>query len=108
MEHLWPANYLLPQSVMHPYRCIYVSTHIVYNLPYLSSNMFDDQAEHTGHLAVVREFEAGLSGSPDQDFVENKLVFLLDVNAFSIAKLLRGELTAIVAHMVLLKDGRHV
>lgn len=105
MEHLWPANYLLAQFVMHSTIC--VSTHTVY-MSYLSSNMFDDQAEHTGHLAVVCEFEAGLSGSTDQDFVENKLVFLLDVNAFSIAKLLRGELTAIVAHMVLLKDGSHV
>lgn len=70
--------------------------------------MFDDQAKHTGHLAVVREFEAGLSSSPDQDFVENKLVLLLYINTFSIAKLLRRELTAIVAYMVLLKDGRHV
>lgn len=77
-------------------------------MTYLSGNIFDGQTEHARHLAVVGELEAGLSGSPDQDFVENKLVLLPHVNAFSIAKLLRGELTAVVAQMVFLKDGGHV
>ena len=77
-------------------------------MPYLSANIFDGQAERTGHLAVVGEFEAGLGSVPDQDFVENKLVLVLDVNSFSIAELLRGELTAVVTQMVLLKDGSHV
>ena len=75
---------------------------------YLHANIFDGQAEHAGHLAVVDEFEASMRSSPHQDFVENKFVFFQDVDAFSIAKLLRGELTAVVTHMVLLKDGGHV
>lgn len=77
-------------------------------MPYLTTNVFDGQAERAGHLAVVGEFEAGLGSSPDQDFVESKLVLILDVNAFSVVKLLRGELTAVVAQMVFLKDGGHV
>lgn len=78
------------------------------DMSYLSTNIFDGQAEDAGHLTVVGEFEAGLSGSPNQDFVENKLVLLPDINAFSIAELLRGEQNAVVALMVFLKDGGHV
>ena len=66
-------------------------------MSYPSTNIFDGQAEHAGHLVVIAEFKAGPSSSPHQYFVENKLVLLPDVNAFSIAKLLRGELTAAVA-----------
>lgn len=77
-------------------------------LHYLHANISDGQAEHAGHLAVVGEFEGSLSGSPHQDFVENKFVFIQNVNAFSIAKLLRGEMTAVMTHMVLFKDGGHV
>lgn len=77
-------------------------------MPYLSGKRFDGQAEHTGHLVVVGEFEARLGSSPDQDFVENKLVLIPDVNAFSIAKLLRGQLTTVLAQMVFLKDRSHV
>lgn len=76
--------------------------------PYPSTNIFDGQAEHAGHFVVIGEFEAGLSGSPDQNFVENELVLLPDVNSFSIAELLRGELTAVVAQMVFLEDGGHI
>lgn len=77
-------------------------------MTYLSTNISDGQAENAGHLAVVGEFEAGLSSLPDQDFVEDKLVLFLNVNAFSIVKLLRGELTAVEAKMVFLEDGGHV
>lgn len=77
-------------------------------MSYLSANMFDGQVEHTGHLAVVGEFESGLSSLPDQDFVENKLVLVTDVNAFSIAKLFGEELTAVLAQMVFLEDGGHI
>lgn len=77
-------------------------------MSYLSTNIFNGQAELTGHLAVVGEFEASLSGSPNQDFVENKPFLIQEVNAFSTAKLLRGELAAVVAQMVLFKDGGHV
>lgn len=75
---------------------------------YLPANIFDGQAEHTGHLAVVGEFEASLSCLHDQNFVEDKLVLIQDINAFSIAKLLRGELCTVVALMMLFKDGGHV
>lgn len=78
------------------------------DMPYPSTNIFDGQAEHAGHFVVIGEFEAGLSGSPDQNFVENELVLLPDVNSFSIAELLRGELTAVVAQMVFLEDGGHI
>lgn len=77
-------------------------------MPYLSAKTSDGQAEHAGHLAVVDEFEAGLGSSPDQDFVENKPFLIPDVNAFRVAKLLRGELTAVLAHMVFLEDGSRV
>lgn len=77
-------------------------------MPYLSTTMFDGQAEHTGHLAVVGEFKASLSSPTDQDFAEDKLVLIQDINAFSIAKLLRGELSAVVAQMMFFKDGGHV
>lgn len=77
-------------------------------LRYLHASIFDGQVEHAGHLAVVGKFEASLSRSPHQDFVENKFVLFQHVNAFSIAKLLRGELTAVVTHAVLFKDGGRV
>lgn len=77
-------------------------------MPYLSTSIFQGQAELTVHLAVVSEFEASLSSSPNQDFVENKLFLIQEVNAFSTAKLLRGELSAVVAQMVFFKDGGHV
>lgn len=75
---------------------------------YLSTSIFDGQAEDAGHLRVVGEFEASLCSLSDQDFVEHKLVLLPDINAFSIAELLRGEQTAVLAQMVFVKDGGHL
>lgn len=77
-------------------------------MSYPNTCISDGQAEHAGHLAVVGEFEAGTSSLTDEDFVENKLVLLLDVNSLSVAKLFRGELTAVVALMVFLEDRGHV
>lgn len=73
-----------------------------------STNVFDGQAEHAGHFAVVGHFEASLSSSPDQNLVENKFALLANINAFSVEELLRGELTAAVAQMVFFKNGGHI
>lgn len=75
---------------------------------YLPTGIFDGQAEHARHFVGVGEFEASLSCFHDQDFVEDKLVLFQDKNAFSIAKLLRGELCAVVTQMMLFKYGGHV
>lgn len=70
--------------------------------------MFDGKVEHTGHFAVVGEFKAGPSRLPNQHFVEKKLVLLLDINAFRIAELFRGEVTAVWAKVMLLKNRGHI
>lgn len=70
--------------------------------------MFDGQAEHAGHFAVVGHFKASLSSSPDQNLVKNKFALLADINAFSIDELLGGELTAVVAQMVFFENGGHI
>lgn len=88
-----------------PYRFLHWALLLELSTPYLGTSISDSQAKHTGHFAVVRKFEAGLSSFPNQDFVENKLILILHINPFSIAELLRRQMTAVDAHMVFLKDG---
>lgn len=75
---------------------------------YLSVAVSDGQAEHAVHLAAVGEFEASVCRPPDQDFVEDELVVVQDVNPFGVAELFGGELLAAGAQVMLLEDGGHV
>lgn len=70
--------------------------------------MSDAEVEHARHFAVVGEFEASPRRLADQDLVEEELVLLLDVNAFGVGVLLRGELAAVWANVMFLKNGGHV
>lgn len=70
--------------------------------------IFDGQVEPAGDLTGVGQSEAGLSGSPNQDFVESEPVLFQDINAFSITERLGGQLAAVVAQKVFLKYGGHV
>ena len=81
--------------------------HVHIHTPYLGT-IFDGHAEHTGHLAAVGELEASPNSSPDQDFVEDELVLIQDVNPFSLLKLLGGEQSAAGTQVMLFKDGGHV
>ncbi|TNN40658.1 hypothetical protein EYF80_049173 [Liparis tanakae] len=74
-------------------------SHGSFDTTHLSADGLDGQAEHTGHIALVCEFESGPGRSPHQDSVENKLVLVSGVNASGVAKLLREELTAVEAHV---------
>lgn len=75
---------------------------------YPGGDMFDAKVEHAGHFAIVGEFEASPGRLADQDLVEEELVLLLDVNAFGVGVLFRGEMAAVWANVMLLKDGGHV
>lgn len=77
-------------------------------MSHLCTGVPDHQGENAGHFAVVGEFEAGLGSCPNQGFVENKPVLLFDINAFHIAELFSGELTAFVAHTMFFEDGGNV
>lgn len=70
--------------------------------------MFDAEVESAGHFAVVGELEASAGRLANQDLVEEELVLILDINAFGVGVFFRGELAAVRANVMLLKDGGRV
>lgn len=75
---------------------------------YPGGEMFDAEVESAGHFAVVGEFEASPGRLSNQHLIKEELVLILDVDAFGVQVLFRGELATVWANVMFLKDGRHV